>query len=95
MASLGRDEPSPDKSISYLDLEGNFVVWVGEGKTVVLDGHHFHDALTLVTLVISAWCLVAFIAIIIWLLYVYVSRKSSRRILRWYGVGLSTLSMAW
>jgi hypothetical protein len=92
MASLG---PSSDKSISYLDLEGNLVAWVGDGKTVVLDGHHFHDAITLVTLVISAWCLVAFVAIIIWLLCVYVSRKPSRRILRWYGVGLSTLSMAW
>jgi hypothetical protein len=95
MASLGGGEPSPDKSVSYLDLEGNFVVWAGQGQTVVLHGHHFHNAVTLVTLVISASCLVAFIAIAIWLAYVYVSRKPSRLILRWYGVGLSTLSMAW
>jgi hypothetical protein len=95
MASLGRDEPSLDKSVAYLDLEGNFVVWAGQGQTVVLHGHHFHDAVTLVTLVISACCLLAFIAIAIWLVYVYVRREPSRPILRWYGVGLSTLSMSW
>lgn len=95
MTSLRRDMSSPDESLSYLDLGGNFVVWAGDGNTVTLHGHHFHDAITLLTLVISALCLVAFIAIITWLACVYLSHKPSRRILRWYGMCLSSLSMAW
>lgn len=95
MTSLRRDMSSPDESISYLDLGGNFVVWAGDGNTVALHGHHFHEIITLLTLVISALCLVAFVAIMAWIPCVYLSRKPSRRILKWYGACLSALCMTW
>jgi hypothetical protein len=86
---------SSGQSVSYLDLDGNFVVWAGDGNTVILHGSHFHDIIHLLTLVISGLCLVAFIAIMIWLPCVYLSRKPSRRILKWYGLCLSTVCMTW
>jgi hypothetical protein len=86
---------SSGQSVSYLDLDGNIVVWAGDGNTVTLRGSHFHDVIPMLTLVVSGLCLVAFIAIMIWLPCVCISRKPSRRVLRWYGVGLSAICMTW
>jgi hypothetical protein len=91
----GERMSSSGQSVSYLDLGGNFVVWAGDGNTISLYGSHFHQVLLVLPLVISGLCLVAFLAIVTWLAYVYLSHKPSRRFLKWYGAGLSSLSMTW
>lgn len=62
-------------------------------STVTLPGSHFHDVVPMTTLVVSAICLLSFIAIIVWYAWVKGKNEETKKFLRWHMIGASILFM--